>query len=186
MGYQARTKFDWVIEDFRWRPEKVGKVISLGTFSVSGPADQVTEWCLQIYPKGRREDTKDHVAVYLKSKNSVPVRASFTLYVMSGEKRKDCISRVCEEVCTFQPMDSDKETRWGNREFIHEDRFEVPDFLTAEGALNVVCELTVFGREKTLTGLKIHNSSGMRQVGEDFWNTFCGLQVDRCGHPLRR
>ena len=142
-------------------------MISSGTFSVSGP-----EWCLQIYPEGRREDTKDHVAVYLKSKNSVPVRVSFTLYVMSGEKRKDCISRVCEEVCTFQPMDSDKETRWGNREFIHEDRFEVPDFLTAEGALNVVCELTVFGREKTLTGLKIHNSSGMRQVGEDFWNLF--------------
>ena len=53
---------DWVIEDFMPRPEKVGKVISSGTFSVSGPDDQVTEWCLQIYPEGRREDTKDHVA----------------------------------------------------------------------------------------------------------------------------
>ena len=37
MGDQARTKFDWVIEDFRRRPEKVGEVISSGTFSVSGP-----------------------------------------------------------------------------------------------------------------------------------------------------
>ena len=62
LGDQARTKFDWVIEDFRRRPEKGGKVISSGTFSVSGPDDQVTEWCLQIYPEGRREDTKDHVA----------------------------------------------------------------------------------------------------------------------------
>ena len=58
LGYQARTKFDWVIEDFRWRPEKVSKVISSGIFSVSGPDNQVTEWCLQIYPEGRREDEK--------------------------------------------------------------------------------------------------------------------------------
>ena len=27
----------WVIEDFRQRPEKVGKLISSGTLSVSGP-----------------------------------------------------------------------------------------------------------------------------------------------------
>ena len=46
--------------------------------------------------EGKSEETKDHVAGYLKSKNSVPVRASFTLYVMSGEKKKECISRVCE------------------------------------------------------------------------------------------
>ena len=35
-------------------------------------------------------------------------------YVMSGEKKKECISRVIEKVCTFQPSDSDKETLWGN------------------------------------------------------------------------
>ena len=71
---QARTKFGWVIEDFRQRPEKVSKLISSGTFSISGPDDQVTEWCLLIYPEGRREDTKDHVAS--KSTNLVLVQAN--------------------------------------------------------------------------------------------------------------
>ena len=137
----------------------------------------ISQWCLHFYPEGKSEETKDHVAGYLKSKNSVPVRASFTLYVMSGEKKKKCISRVCEEVCTFQPSDSDKATRWGNTEFIHEDRFEEPYFLTADGALKVVCELTVFGPEKTLTGSKIHSSSGPRQVGEDFWKLFVDSEL---------
>ena len=59
------------------------------------------------------------------------MQANFTPYVISGEKKKEYISRVCEEVCTFQPLDSDKTTLWGNKEFIHEDRFEEPDFLTA-------------------------------------------------------
>ena len=49
-----------------------------------------------------------------KSKNLVLLQASFTPYVMSGEKKKECISRVSEKVCTFQPSDIDKETLWGN------------------------------------------------------------------------
>ena len=72
MGYQARTKFDWVIEDFRQRPEKVSNVISSGIFSVSRPDNQVTEWCLQIYPERRHKGS----CCKSKSKNLVLVQAS--------------------------------------------------------------------------------------------------------------
>ena len=71
---------------------KVGEVLSSETFSVTGPDNQVTEWCLQMYPEGVRDDTKDYVAVYLKSKNNFPVRASYTIYVSNGQNKKECIS----------------------------------------------------------------------------------------------
>ena len=148
-GEQARTQYTWVIEQFKWRPEKVGDVISSGTFSVNGPGSQVTEWCLEMYPMGRREDKKGFVSVYLKSQNDVPVRASFTLYVVTGRNQKKCIFRECEEVCDFQPAGSDNGTRWGNTEFIHGEMFAVPDFLNGDGDLKVVVDLTVYGPEKT-------------------------------------
>ena len=34
--------FDWVIKDFRSRPEKVSEVISSGKFSISGPHNHLT------------------------------------------------------------------------------------------------------------------------------------------------
>ena len=148
-GEQAKTQYTWVIEKFKWRPEKVGDVISSGTFSVSGPGSQVTEWCLEMYPMGRREDKKGFVSVYLKSQNNVPVRASFTLYVVTGQNQKECVFRECEEVCDFQPAGSDNGNRWGNTEFIHEERFEEADFLNGDGDLKLVVDLTVYGPEKT-------------------------------------
>ena len=121
-----------------------------------------------MYPEGVRDDTKDYVAVYLKSKNNFPVRASYTLYVLNGQNKKECISRVCEEISIFQPTVSD---RWGNSEFIEDDKFEDPDFLSASGALKVVCELTVYGgQEKTFTGFKTQGN--VKHVGEDLWALF--------------
>jgi len=36
---------------------------------------------------------------------------------------------------------------WGNTEFIHEDRFEEPDFLTVSpGKLPVLCQIGLWGR----------------------------------------
>ena len=124
-----------------------------------------------MYPEGVRDDTKDYVAVYLKSKNNFPVRASYTLYVLNGQNKKECISRVCEEICYFQPTDSEGGTRWGNSEFIEDDKFEDPDFLSASGALKVVCELTVYGgQEKTFTGSKTQGN--VKHVGEELWALF--------------
>ena len=148
-GEQAKTQYTWVIEKFKWRPEKVGDVISSGNFSVNGPGSQVTEWCLEMYPMGRRDEKKGFVSVYHKSQNIIPVRASFTLYVVTGHNRKECIFRECEEVCDFQPLDCDNGNRWGNTEFIHEEMFKEPDFLNGDGDLKVVVDLTVYGPEKT-------------------------------------
>ena len=170
LGDKASTKYTWVIEDFIRRPASVGEVLSSETFSVTGSDIQDTEWRLQMYPEGRRDDTKDYVAVYLKSENLFPVRASFTLYVLNGKNQKECVSRVCEEICTFQPMDSESGTRWGDTELIGEDMFEDPDFLTAAGDLKLVCELTVFGPEKTFSGSQTQGN--VKQVGEDLWNLY--------------
>ena len=64
----------------------------------------------------------EHVALYLKSENNIPVRASFMLYVVTGRNKKECIFRECKEVCNFQP---DNGNCWGN--------FEDPAFLTGNG-----------------------------------------------------
>ena len=172
LGDEAKTQYTWVIEQFKRRPEKVGEVISSGTFSVSGPGSQDTQWCLQMYPEGRTEETMEHVALYLASKNKEPVRASFTLYVVTGRNQKECVFRECEEVCNFQPVVSDNGTRWGNTEFIHEDKFEDPHFLTGDGDLKVVVDLTVYGPEKTVTSSTTYDSSGVSQVGLDFWKLY--------------
>ena len=170
LGDKASTKYTWIIEDFTRRPSRVGEVLSSETFSVTGPGIQDIQWRLQMYPEGRRDDTKDYVAVYLKSENIFPVRASFTLYVLNGQNQKECVSRVCEEICSFQPMNSERGTRWGDTEFIEEDKFEDPDFLTAAGELKVVCELTVYGPEKTFSGSQTQGN--VKQVGEDLWNLY--------------
>ncbi len=95
LGYQARTKFDWVIEDFRWRPEKVSKVISSGIFSVSGPDNQVTEWCLQIYPEGRREDEKrGWDGLTIESPENISKKGEHSYFVSRREDTKDHVARA--------------------------------------------------------------------------------------------
>ena len=63
-------------------------------------------WQLQMYLEGQTEETKNFVAVYLKTENTFPVRALFTLNVVNGLGKKDCIYRGCEEVSTIESVNS--------------------------------------------------------------------------------
>ena len=75
----------------------MAKVTESGKFAVPGPYDMLMEWWLQMYPKRRTMEMKNFVAVYLKTENTFLVRALFTLNVVNGLGKKDCIYRGCEE-----------------------------------------------------------------------------------------
>jgi len=121
-------------------------------------------------PRGEERRHEGLCGLVPQECNFFPVRASFTLYVLNGQNQKECVSIVCEEICVFQPMDSDTDTRWGDTELIEHDKFEDPNFLTAAGDLKVVCELTVYGQEETFSGSQTQGN--VKQVGEDLWNLY--------------
>ena len=58
-----KTSFIWTISDFSKSPEKTGEKLESLTFSAE--EDITTKWCLGLYPKGLKEETKEFVGIYL-------------------------------------------------------------------------------------------------------------------------
>ena len=52
-GNTVKHTFMWTIENFLERPEKKNDSIESTVFSVKGPGDMITNWYLDLDPKGQ-------------------------------------------------------------------------------------------------------------------------------------
>uniref|UniRef100_A0A0K0FNX5 Speckle-type POZ protein-like (inferred by orthology to a human protein) n=1 Tax=Strongyloides venezuelensis TaxID=75913 RepID=A0A0K0FNX5_STRVS len=82
------NKFNYVcsIENFSQRPEKTGKEITLPTFIVG--VKDISEWRLQIYPSGGREESKDYISVFLVLKNPDKAKARLKFSILNDEEEE--------------------------------------------------------------------------------------------------
>ena len=74
-----KTSFQWTIERFSERPEKIGKHLDSLTFSAK--KDPKNQWFLKVYPNGYEEEDKEFIGLFLSLKNgdNEKVRTEFTL-----------------------------------------------------------------------------------------------------------
>jgi len=150
-GETTETKFTWKIEDFKNRPEKVGKDIQSSIFLSKNPDKKTSSWKLCLYPNGAKESENNHFSIFLESCNDFPVKAKYCVSILDASSKKthawDCSTDVYNAVVAGK-------SAWGNGQWaLRESIINNPELLPG-GHLTIVCELTVYGTEETLSGSK--------------------------------
>ena len=134
--------YEYTIPDFNLLPQETGDIlVSPVFFAKSHPNLQ---WCLQIYPKGDCEETKDRMSVFVarvyQTKKDLPViaRCKFTVF----RNGKEIISRWTPPLQFSLSMKNDG---WGMPKFLSLDKLE-SDNNNQQGkevivACHLVCEV---------------------------------------------
>ena len=148
-GEKASTTFTWTIDDFWNRPEKAGESTTSSTFTVTGPNDKVTNWGLRLYPKGVSDDDNGDIDIYLYNKsiegNAEKAHVSFSILNERGLKEQTDDIPTKEYTTSTEVIGS---------YFISIEELKDNPHLLPNGNLTVVCDLTVYGPEATISGSK--------------------------------
>jgi len=191
-GDKASTTFTWTIEDFFNRQEAKNESIRSSTFSVAGPNDKVTSWGLMLYPKG--DENSNHegwVTLFIVNKNSSPEKVMGSLYILDKESQKYRTRYfTTEQFKTSYDAVKKKNANVG-WDLISIAELQYCPELLPTGNLTVVCDLTVFGPEETLSGSKFPDEklppvdNSLKQMSEQFGALFGNKKFSdvkiRCG-----
>ena len=85
-GAEVKYKFVWTIERFSQRPEKNTEYLDSDIFTIQGPGNMKTQWKIQLYPKGDRQEASDYLALYLHNETETEVKAGFELSLLDINK----------------------------------------------------------------------------------------------------
>jgi len=130
--------FVWRISKFSSRTEKTGEVLNSEEFTVMGPDDKITTWYVQLNPRGRNEDSKDQISVFLrKAKPEENVDANLVLSSLDADNVKQKIKEL--GVSTFESEG------WGWKKAI--DRKDLSQH-TPGDVLTLFFEITILGKTK--------------------------------------
>jgi len=176
-GDTAVATFRWTIDNFMNRPEKSKEKLKSTYFIVNGPGDLKTKWRLHIYPKGKEETSEEYVGIFLYNRGQVKVKAEnkFGIIDRAGNERKSSKSTAVEYE-TSGSHSSNGKSKWFKR-----DRLNAHPDLLPEGNLTIQCKVTIFGPQKTLSGLDFSTNSNLlvhchKQVGEHLGQVFTDKQ----------
>ena len=94
--------------------EQTGEFLESSTFSAGDNGD--TKWSLKVYPKGRNEESVDHLAVFLRlvSCNKPEVKARFKIFILNAQREK----RRAKDSQEFQQIHSFRQVRAREAEFL--------------------------------------------------------------------
>ena len=171
-GDKVSTTFTWTIEDFLSRPEKSGQSMQSSPFTVSGPNEQVTTWRLHMFPKGDEETYgTDHVALFISNFERTREKASLSLSILNETRQKTNSHHFStEEYLRF--TDSGKHSG-GFVNFISKEKLQDNPDLLPFGNLTIVCDLTVYGPEATISGSKFPDRNKNNALVD-----ICGKQMN--------
>ena len=175
IGDKASTSFTWTIEDFLNRPEEFGEFIVSSSFTVSGPND-LTTWELNLYPKGDILSPGNYVAFDLSNKERNTEKAHFSLSILNERGQK-------EKTANFLTDDYMRATERGKLDFSWSCFCSIQELknnpnLLPNGKLTLVCDLTVYGPDKTTSGSKFPDeivapvNNSYKQLSEHFGKLF--------------
>ena len=172
-GEKASTTFTWTIEDFLNRPGTKDEAIRSSTFTVSGPNDKKTKWRLQLYPREDRED--EEVVLYLISINETFEKAYFSMSILNERNQREFTYSLTTE--EYRNLYDNVGVDVGVLLISTEELKGNPQLLP-NGNLTVVCDLTVYGPEATLSGSKFPDEkvapidNCMKQMSDQFRKKF--------------
>ena len=150
-GDKAHTTFTWTIEDFLNRPEQFGESLVSSTFIVPGPNDKVTTWELLTYPKGKLDRREDVVPLYIRNTKKTSEKAKFTFSILNKRRQKrNSVGCSTEEY--IEISDDGKDAAGFG--FVSIEKLKNNPDLLPGGSLTLVCDLTVYGPEVTISGSK--------------------------------
>uniref|UniRef100_A0A0N5BZA1 Speckle-type POZ protein-like (inferred by orthology to a human protein) n=1 Tax=Strongyloides papillosus TaxID=174720 RepID=A0A0N5BZA1_STREA len=137
-GKFKKFNYECSIENFSQRLEKTGERIESPT-CVVGSNDEISVWCLYIYPHGSTESSKDFVSVYLTLVE--PDRAKVKYYKLSILDDKEEEKHICmNKVVEFNNRG------WGFTKFIKRDvLLNESNGLLVNDKLTILCEAEIIG-----------------------------------------
>jgi len=153
-GNTAKKTFMWTIENFMERTEEKGDHIESSEFTVTGPDGKITEWHVNLYPKGEEPDPEeepddgDYVYVYLYNSSDFSVRAKGSFSIVDSSKKQQKMFHLDPD--TYG--DDSSSSSWGGR-FVKVDELKSSSStLLEEGNLTIHLKIEVFGEDKILSG----------------------------------
>ena len=161
-GNIAKHTFMWTIENFLERPEKRDDSIESTVFSVTGPGDMITNWYLDLYPKGE-DDLPCDLSVYLYNTDDIDVKAKAILSILDSSGKEQENYLIDSHI-----YDSDEGWGGGMAE-IDKLRLDPSTFLP-DGNLTILCKLEVFCQDKLYSG-------SMKSFNKTQINDECQKQV---------
>jgi len=186
-----KFKFVWKISDFNDRPEKNKEFLKSEEFTIKGPGDKVSKWQVQIFPKGKTEDEKNYISVFLHNNTSEDIDAK---YVMSTNANK---SKLKMGLRRFYKVGSNASegffNGWGWPKPYKQDEITLQP---PNDTLTLILEITIFGESKKSIELveyrtmsnALSSNYHLKQLAEDF-DSLLNLkqQTDvtiKCGEKL--
>ena len=135
----------WTIEDFESRPEKTGEAMHSSSFVAKQPNRKDSKWKLELYPNGVKENA-GFLDLFLVNDNDFPMKAKFQFSIINSEYKKMAVKKIAKG--SFDPFEAWGIKRWTSRKSVLKKNKQ---FLPG-GKLTILCEVTVFGTEKTSSG----------------------------------
>ena len=177
-----KTSFQWTIEKFSERPEKVGE--SLESLTFSAKEDPKNIWFLCINPKGGKEENKEFIGLFLYMKASdEDVKTEFTLTLIDGNHHLFGKRRSTYKF-------SKAKENWGFPSFLSRTKLEDPDNnLLPNDCLTIYCEVTTSGKTKSISGRKIEVNRMGRTLSDDITALFenqnnTDIEIEVKGHKF--
>ena len=165
----VKTYFTWTIESFKNREEKFKEKISSSIFKVRGSDKRVSEWVIEVFPKGDDEHFMNRVRIGLTSKNDFPVKASWIGYILDRNNKKK--HKKDAGIYEFKRRGKG----WGFSDYPFHSEFT--DSLLPGGNLTLVFEITVYGEGRNLSG-----SNGMTDNNNYIKQDRSQRQMQVCDH----
>ena len=156
-GEGMMTKFVWRIRNVSDRMEKVGECFDSNTFMVLSSNENITEWKLMLFPKGKRDADGGHLVVHLRILGA-KTRARFKIFIVNSHGKKIKTSGYVER--EFEDTKS-----FGVRFRLSYDQLKEKNFIV-DNVLTLFCEVMV------LENAKDFNYNHRVQMFEDLEKAF--------------
>uniref|UniRef100_A0A0N5CBU0 BTB domain-containing protein n=1 Tax=Strongyloides papillosus TaxID=174720 RepID=A0A0N5CBU0_STREA len=136
-GKVKKFNFECTVENFSRRPEKTGESIELLSGVIVN--EDISEWGLNIYPKGDEKDSNEYVSVYLMLLEPDKAKAKYRFSILNEEERARNIYES-KEVKEFG-----KNNGWGYSKFVKRSfLLNKSNGLLINEKLTILCELEIF------------------------------------------
>jgi len=178
-----KYKFVWKISNFGARPEKNKEAMKSEEFTIKGPADKVSKWYVELFPKGKTKDDKKYISVYLYNSTAEDIYAKYTMSTNANESEEMGLRKFYKGSHDFNG--------WGLNQAFKQDEISLQP---PNGTLTLILEITVLGESKQSIefvergSLVLSSIYHLKQLAEDF-DSLLNLkqQTDvtiKCGEKL--
>ena len=102
LGEITEGSLTWAIDNFNRRPEETGDSIVSSSIIVKESTKRESKWKLKFYPKGRKEEEENNIAIFLQSDNDFSIKAKFSVSILDSRLKKKQIPGPVAQNCLME------------------------------------------------------------------------------------